>query len=1100
MKKILLVAIAMLCAAMMYAQGIYQMWGMTVGGGKDDIGVIFSLDEHGNNYKIHHQFTIINPGSMPRAGLAEYKGKFYSTTSWGGLVNDMGEGVIYEWDPITNSYTKKIQFSNSIDGAEPYADLIEVDGKFYGTTFFGGTNGYGVIFEWNPVTNLYTKRVDLSWDNGCQPTGRLTYNNGKFYGMVSSGGENSKGAIFEWNPTTNVYTKKIDFNGDNGSQPWGSLTYYNGNFYGMTLYGGSNDKGVIFEWNPIDNSYAKKVDFTGANGSLPRGSLIVKESKLYGMTGHGGIYDQGVIFEWSPTNNIFTKRVDFNGINGSNPQNDLLFLNDRFYGTCSTGGTNNKGVVFEWDPSSNVFLKKVDLNGANGASPFTHLNFKDGKLYSVGITGILEIDPVTNECILKARFNYTEAGYPMGALTFNNGNLFGITSLGVGGPSLFELNPATNSFNIRISLGSENGDPTGSLTLYNGKFYSMTTSGGLNNEGVIFEFDPSNNVYSKKLDFKKPGPSKPFFQNLTPKNGKLYGMSFEGGANNLGVIFEWDPITNIIVNKIHFDGINGGSPLGNLSLLNDKFYGMTSGGGVYGAGVIFEWDPATNVYLKKIDFKDEIGASPSGSLTLLNNKFYGLTPRGGKQYGTIFQWDPAKNEFSKQFDFTLPDGSNPRGSLTASGGKLYGLTSFGDKVWGGIFEWDPDLKIFSKKVDFDGVNGNQAGPGNNLVLAPTPVAPGATNSCTTFPSITIDSSNNNQWVSIIDEENKAVAEIKANGNNLGIITASMYINSGAVRKDNGNQSYLDRNISFTPQVQPTTPVDVRLYIKASEYEALKNAAPGLMDSITDLKIYPSNTNCSPAITALNNAVTTTAGNWEGDYVLSAKVNSLASFFFAAKTSCTAPVISNMLISRDTLWPPNHCFKNVGIAYKVSGNCKCDPITRWITVKSNEPETGIDNGDKGPDWIIEDANHVKLRAERNPHGNGRIYTVTIHAKNKAGISSSYDFNVRVPLNMSEGQQKKLLAKKAAMMQAEEETEALSCDVTPNPSANYFNLQVQSSSDKPIEITLLDGSGRLIDKQATYRSKTIRMGEQLKPGIYMLQLKQGAQQKIIRLVKQ
>jgi len=44
--------------------------------------------------------------------------------------------------------------------------------------------------------------------------------NGKLYGMTSSGGSNNSGVLFEFDPATGTYTKKLDFDGSNGSRPY----------------------------------------------------------------------------------------------------------------------------------------------------------------------------------------------------------------------------------------------------------------------------------------------------------------------------------------------------------------------------------------------------------------------------------------------------------------------------------------------------------------------------------------------------------------------------------------------------------------------------------------------------------------------------------------------------------------------------------------------------------------------------------------------------------------------------------------------------------------------------------------------------------------
>ena len=78
--------------------------------------------------------------------------------------------------------------------------------------------------------------------------------------------------------------------------------------------------------------------------------------------------------------------------------------------------------------------------------------------------------------------------------------------------------------------------------------------------------------------------------------------------------------------------------------------------------------------------------------------------------------------------------------------------------------------------------------------------------------------------------------------------------------------------------------------------------------------------------------------------------------------------------------------------------------------------------------------------------------------------------------------------------------MNCRIIPNPSNNYFNVQIESASDETIELSLLDISGRLITKWNTVKDKTIRFGEQLRPGIYIVKIQQGGQQQMLKIIKQ
>jgi uncharacterized repeat protein (TIGR03803 family) len=56
------------------------------------------------------------------------------------------------------------------------------------------------------------------------------------------------------------------------------------------------------------------------------------------------------------------------------------------------------------------------------------------------------------------------------------------------------------------------------------------------------------------------------------------------------------------------------APYNDLTYYNGHFFGFTTSGGLYSAGVIFEWDPATNVYTKRFDFS---GPPDSGHKAIL---------------------------------------------------------------------------------------------------------------------------------------------------------------------------------------------------------------------------------------------------------------------------------------------------------------------------------------------------------------------------------------------------------------------------------------------------------------------------------------------------
>jgi uncharacterized repeat protein (TIGR03803 family) len=667
-----------------------KFYGMTSEGGAFGIGVLFEYDPASSTYTKKLHFNGIANGSSPYGRLAlGSNGKFYGMTSSGGTSE---VGVLFEYDPVTNTITKKLDFNGTVNGRNPDGSLsLGSNGKFYGMTSQGGASNFGVLFEYDPATNTYTKKLDFNGTaNGSNPYGSLALaSNGKFYGMTYGGGTSGYGVLFEYNPATSAYIKKLDFNGTDGGSSLGKLTLgSNGKFYGMTYQGGTSNAGVLFQYDPVTNTYTKKLDFIGTNGLYPQGSLtLASNAKLYGMTYGGGTLDFGVLFEYDPTTNTFTKKMDFNGtVNGSFPLGSLsLGSNGKFLGTTYRGGTSNSGVLFEYDPTTNTYTKKLDFNGtANGSNPYVSLSLgTNEKLYGMAYEGgalgsgvLFEYDMAANTYTKKLEFNGAANGsHPLGSLSLGvSGRFYGVTYFG-GALSfgvLFEYDPATNTYTKKLDFnGTENGShPSGSLSLgSNGKFYGMTSEGGTLGFGVLFEYDPASNTYTKKLDFNgMVNGRNPYGRLSLASNGKFYGMTYQGGTSDLGVLFEYDPATNTYNKKLDFAGmLNGSNPYGSLSLGgNGRFYGMTYQGGTTGDGVLFEYDPATNTYTKKLDFNGTVnGRYPQGSLSLGGNgKFYGMTLQGGaSNVGVLFEYDPATNTYTKKSDFDGTNGGYPRADL-----------------------------------------------------------------------------------------------------------------------------------------------------------------------------------------------------------------------------------------------------------------------------------------------------------------------------------------------------------------------------------------------------------------------------------------------------
>ncbi len=251
----------------------------------------------------------------------------------------------------------------------------------------------------------------------------------------------------------------------------------------------------------------------------------------------------------------------------------------------------------------------------------------------------------------------------------------------------------------------------------NGKLYFTTTKGGINNTGVLAEFDPSTGVYTKKLDFTGPNGQSPTSGLLLASNGKMYGVTPYGGAFGQGLIYEFDPTTGTQTLKAHFihdNNVNIGglaNPNGKLMEASDGYlYGMTAYGGTSNYGGIyrchlngsFQYTYYTNTVNL---YTGTFGNTPGGLVQALNGKLYGILRAGGvSQNPVLFEFNPISAAYTVKYTFSAASQGQAAMATMMLGtdGKLYGTTQLGGANGNGvIFQYDPATSIYTKKADFN---------------------------------------------------------------------------------------------------------------------------------------------------------------------------------------------------------------------------------------------------------------------------------------------------------------------------------------------------------------------------------------------------------------
>jgi fibronectin type 3 domain-containing protein len=212
-------------------------------------------------------------------------------------------------------------------------------------------------------------------------------------------------------------------------------------------------------------------------------------------------------------------------------------------------------------------------------------------------------------------------------------------------------------------------------------------------------------------------------------------------------------------------------------------------------------------------------------------------------------------------------------------------------------------------------------------------------------------------------------------------------------------------------------------------------------------------------------------------------NTAACNFEVYTHDVTPPVITTASVTPNELYPPNHKMKMVMLSYKVEDNCGA---MTSLSVTSNEPVS------PEGDWEVIDGGHVKLRAERDGNGTGRIYTITITATDAAGNTTSTPVTVLVPHDNSAVTHK---------TEPTSITEAVFViEILGNPTNNHFTITPRSGMAAPVTMVVMDNLGRIVERRTGITpNSTIQVGNKYPAGIYFAEFRQGENRNYVKLVK-
>jgi|HubBroStandDraft_5_1064220.scaffolds.fasta_scaffold00129_14 uncharacterized repeat protein (TIGR03803 family) len=453
-------------------------------------------------------------------------GNYYGTTAFGGAYDN---GTVFR---ITQEGVVTVLYSfcregGCTDGNDVVAGLVlATDGKFYGTTYSGGTLGGGVTFKVTSsggFADLYNFcRGHSCTDMPENPEAPLIQGpDGNLYGTSISGGHfacgssTGCGTLFGITPQgklTGVYPFCAKSGCADGDVPLaGVVQGTDGAFYGTTS-GAASGYGTIFRITPggsLTTLYSFCSQPNCSDGADPFASLIQGlDGNFYGTTSQGGNADPmcgvggcGTAFKVTPTGILTTLYAfcsQYACADGYSPQAGLIQGTDgNFYGTTFLGGSDlidctaqgsGCGTVFQLAPEGalSTLHSFSDTDGA-----YIHgglLQATNGIIYgTTSLGGDLGCQYQSLGC--GTTFSINMGLDPFVSFVRNPamlGQSFGILGQSFEGTTGVALNGTTAAFTVNSDTFIEATVPAGATTGY----VTVATPSGTLTSNVPFRVIP----------------------------------------------------------------------------------------------------------------------------------------------------------------------------------------------------------------------------------------------------------------------------------------------------------------------------------------------------------------------------------------------------------------------------------------------------------------------------------------------------------------------------------------------------------------------------------------------------------------------------------
>lgn len=318
-------------------------------------GMVFRLDADGRLVSLHRMH--FKRGGGPVGLTWDAAGAFHGSTAGDGAH---GGGTLFRIEP-SGRFRHLHDFQRGADsGAHPSASLTRsvVDGHFYGSARFGGPADAGGVFRMTPGGRVeWLHFFDPAQDEGDQPVGPLTEaSDGRWYGTTLYGGRHRHGTVFSMHRNGRLRTlHHFDHLGADGYCPTTGVTEGpDGHLYGVAEGHRLNRRGLIYRLpkdGPLHIIHGFPPGRPGHAHRPLQPLSLGRDGALYGSTSEGGLDGNfGTLFRFTLRGQMsLLHAFGENDPVGWLPASPLLERADgEFIGVTSAGSAGGAGGLYRF--------------------------------------------------------------------------------------------------------------------------------------------------------------------------------------------------------------------------------------------------------------------------------------------------------------------------------------------------------------------------------------------------------------------------------------------------------------------------------------------------------------------------------------------------------------------------------------------------------------------------------------------------------------------------------------------------------------------------------------------------------------------------------